>query len=497
MASQIRKGFFFYFGLFVLLLVAIFLVCVVVMIFNPGKSVLWLQYFSANEAAHITKTTDTNEEIDFSTISEMTIDCSYAEVVVERNNNKDLAKDQICIINNAKGFTAASEATPFQFSVKCEGTALYVSVSEPSGFLFFSKNIQIVLHASSLDDNKTNFQNINLKINTSQGDVNLGGNFLTNSVTPLTKLGSLTVETESGNIFFGSNFDTTSLNSLKLSTASGEMKSAYVTNQKTAENKKLNGLELACDASFSTKKGDIHFDALNVAGKVQFSCESGTVVNELLKTSGGASFASSSHGNYVFGEIYGNLDFAPSMETLGSPNIMIQKLHGNFVLGTVENGGSKPNLEIGQVDGNFMFYSESGKVSVGNIAGAIEILSGGNLAVNLGVDKNNSNAISIRNKNGSVKLFFKGDVSGNVFVQTEKAKVTMDVTNSANFQANFWKNNNAAEKEVLTSGVVLNIAGATLSDNNPRLVIDHGASILGNIEIVTNATVELNLVAAA
>ena len=40
--GQIKKGFFFYFGLFVLALVAVFMVCLVIMMFNPGKTVLWM-----------------------------------------------------------------------------------------------------------------------------------------------------------------------------------------------------------------------------------------------------------------------------------------------------------------------------------------------------------------------------------------------------------------------------------------------------------------------
>ena len=68
--GQIRKGFFFYFGLFVLLLISVFLVCLVIMMFNPGKTVLWMKYFTDNNVYKYETTTDGSETpIDFSSLS--------------------------------------------------------------------------------------------------------------------------------------------------------------------------------------------------------------------------------------------------------------------------------------------------------------------------------------------------------------------------------------------------------------------------------------------
>ena len=171
MAGQIRKGFFFYFGLFVLLLVAVFLVCLVVMIFNPNKTVLWMQYFTDNTSYHINKTTDTKEDIDWLNIEHLEINCTYANVIVERDNNAQYPKTEMIVKNNAKGFTAASTAVPFAVSVEFEESSegfkkLVVNITEPAGFLFFSKNITVVLHASSVDEKLDNFSKLNLVVNT-------------------------------------------------------------------------------------------------------------------------------------------------------------------------------------------------------------------------------------------------------------------------------------------------------------------------------------------
>ena len=103
--GQIRKGFFFYFGLFVLALIAVFLICLVIMMFNPGSTVLWMQYFTSNSTVAITETTDgTAMPIKLETISSIDIECSYANVVVQRNNTYD--DDAIYVVNKAKGFTS-------------------------------------------------------------------------------------------------------------------------------------------------------------------------------------------------------------------------------------------------------------------------------------------------------------------------------------------------------------------------------------------------------
>lgn len=83
----IRKGFFFYFGLFVLLLIAIFLIILVVLLFNPGKTILWMQYFTGDGTHQITKTTDTETDIDFNNLTRIEIDCSMADVTIQRHEN--------------------------------------------------------------------------------------------------------------------------------------------------------------------------------------------------------------------------------------------------------------------------------------------------------------------------------------------------------------------------------------------------------------------------
>ena len=94
--GQIRKGFFFYFGLLVLLLIAVFMVCLVVLMFNPGKTVLWMQYFTGEDNIYVDKTTDENKTaIDWTNVSKLEINCTYANVTVEKNHNKNYKKDSL------------------------------------------------------------------------------------------------------------------------------------------------------------------------------------------------------------------------------------------------------------------------------------------------------------------------------------------------------------------------------------------------------------------
>lgn len=486
--GTIRKGFFFYFGLFVLLLFAIFLVCIVVMIFNPGKSVLWMEYFTDNTTYVVKETTVTEENtvampINWTQVTDLEINCTYGDVIVQRNGGTQFNKDGLYIINNAKGFTSAKNAVHFNVFTRYEGDKLKVDITEPQGFLYFSKNIKIILHAAGIDGREGNFSNLKLTVNTTDGDVNLGS---AESTQEFTELKSAHVTTGKGDIIIQDNLVSSKLTKLNLETVSGDI----ITNKKV--DSKTTGLETSCDIRLATTKGDIKFAKLS--GKnVDVECKQGRVVLDNVQISGsekgdGLNFLCE-RGNILLGNITGNVNFADAEDWINSPNITIDTIKGNFVLTSTINGGS-PNININKITGFLNVVSTKGKLNVGQASGEIKIDSDDNLAVNVGVANGNNNAIAISNVNGYVGVDFAGSVSSNVDIKN-KGNVTVNLTKLANFAADFYQYSKQ-EQLLAVAKIVIKIDNKPVTSTNPFEIKEGVGS--GHLNIFTDGYAYINLV---
>ena len=220
----IKKGFFFYFGLFVLFLIAVFLIICVIMIFNPGKTILWMQYFTSSSAENVTKTTDTGEAINFDTISRIEVDCSYADVQVKIDG--DIGESCVRIENNAKGFATAEQARPFSYSVVNENGTLKIAVTEPVGFIYFSNDISITINIDSNYFNgeffpKYSFDNMAFNIKTTDGNITFGSvGFESQPFAPA----SITAKTTGGSIYLSENMKFNNLSQISLETDNGDIR---------------------------------------------------------------------------------------------------------------------------------------------------------------------------------------------------------------------------------------------------------------------------------
>lgn len=501
--GHIRKGFFFYFGLFVLLLITIFLICLVVMIFNPGSTVLWMQYFSGNETIPITHTTDTTEaEIDWNSITDLEINCTYADVTVERDNNREYDRNGLYIFNYAKGFTGAANAVQFDYEVLYDGTILRVNITEPTGFLFFSRDIRIVLHSTTLNQFENFMQNMNITVNTTSGDVDLGGSFNTNSDSPLTSVRSLDISTTSGDIMVSNNLETTALQDLSLETGSGSIRSASTVSYNGGTG---SGLQLNCSPTFITDSGTVNINALLVGtNDVSVTCKGGNVVMNYVSANK-VDFVASEEGNYVFDEVYADVSFANSEDSIISPNVTAGTIHGNFSLATREGQRSSPDIVIDEIvasgdsAGAIYVTATSGSLTVGSVAGSVEVISSNAMSVDIEVAPNNQNSISITNNSGSIRLAFEGVVSDDVTLRNETGRTSVDITNTADFVADMFvfdaQNQEEAGRERLSDeNITINIGDvAQDSQKNPFQIGDGD----GQITIFTDRTVTFNLVDAS
>lgn len=508
----IKKGFFFYFGLFVLLLISIFCICLVIMMFNPGKTVLWMQYFTANSTFQVVKTNDDlKQAINWKDVHDVEISCDYADVVIERNSNSAIEKycvdpaqkDGIYIVNQAKGFAAASSAQPFSYNAYFEGGKLKIEIKEPTGFLYFSKEIKVILHATTTKTHTNaadwNFGGINLEVKTGEGDIFIGGQNIEKPEE--VKLASLNAETKSGNISISELFDTTSLSTLNIKTENGTLDSSRKI--KYSGDDEAKGLALNCDATFDVEgSGKIKFEAINAPQHtITLTCKSGAWDIKYLNASK-IECPNCKNGNYFFGSVYGDLK-VNSTDSLISPNIKIEYLDGNFSLDAKEYGDSKPEVEIDEAKKQVEMLVDKGSLKIKKAHGLVIAESNADLNVDVTFCADASGYAKISNKNGDIRLAFVDNVFENtanqgvgVYVATDKGDVVIDVTDKARFTAEMFKNVDGDDKpKIEDEKIKVNIGNDMIDGNtkNPLKVNQHTSAKEGTMQILSNGNVSFNL----
>ncbi len=457
-SGQIKKGFFFYFGMFTLLLVTVFLICLVIMIFNPGQTILWMKYFTGNETYQITKTTDdVPQVINWDNVTDIIISApNYAKVTVQSNQQTNVAGSQkadtgIYVRNAAKGFQGASGAVIFGYDVTLNAGKLKITLKEPNGFLFFSKDIEVVVHSSTLEHQKS-LQNKNLVILGGSGDVTVGK--YVNATSQNIVLKSLYVSTTSGNVALASNCDTysagalsgtidsestgkTGLTPLYVKTVSGNIGAS----EKAFSSNTDVGLKVNAKSTFKTDSGHIRLGRVDAGTNDMFiECKTGTVVNSSIKANKVS--VKCTHGNYDIQKVEGDLSFDEALETIISPNINVGEITGDFAIGNLTNSSS-PDVKINKVGGNVTAHCSNGTLTISEIGGGVNIVSD-KMAVNVGLSETNNERVSIVNGVASTRLGLRGTVGsrgGNKILIKTHALFTLDFTEDAKFRAGTYKYN--------------------------------------------------------
>lgn len=465
-SGQIKKGFFFYFGMFTLLLVTVFLICLVIMIFNPGQTILWMKYFTGNETYQITKTTDdVPQVINWDNVTDIIISApNYAKVTVQSNKQTNVAGSKkadtgIYIKNAAKGFQGASGAVSFGYDVTLNDGKLKITLREPNGFLFFSKNIEVVVHSSALEHQST-LQNKNFVILGGAGDVTIG-KYL-NATSQNVVLKTLYVSTTSGNVSLASNCDTysalsgtisseetgkTGLTPLYIKTGSGNIgasERAFSSNTDV-------GLKVNAKSTFKTDSGHIRLGKVDAGtNEMYIECKTGTVVNSSIKAK--TVSVKCTHGNYDIQKVEGDLSFAEALESIISPNINVGEITGHFAIGNLTTSSS-PDVKINKVGGNVTAHCSNGTLTIDEIGGEVDIVSD-KMAVNVGLSENNTSRVSIKNGTASTKLAIRGVVGSSrsgtdndkILIRTHSS-FTLNFTKDAQFRAGTYKYNSNEPKE--------------------------------------------------
>ena len=501
----IKKGFFFYFGLFVLFLIAVFLIICVIMIFNPGKTILWMQYFTSSSAKNVTETTDTGEAINFDTISRIEVDCSYADVQVKIDG--DIGESCVRIENNAKGFATAEQARPFSYSVVNENGTLKIAVTEPVGFIYFSNDISITINIDSHYFNgeffpKDSFDNMAFNIKTTDGNITFGSvGFESQPFAPA----SITAKTTGGSIYLSENMKFNNLSQISLETDNGDIRT-----QGNNLGEDLSGIEVTdADVNLTTKTGDISLDLvkINTSGTLKIANDNGNVTiskldvpnrnitssNQGDKESYGIQM-DSYEGNYYIDTIIGDLSFSPSEDILGSPNIRIGTITGDMLVSSSID--ANPDVTIETMNGNIYSFGTNGNYIINNMKGnAVIDIESGSVDIKF-VEQTNNGTDVITSTNGAITIGFKGPIDHEMTVTSDSANINFNFLNNVDFVANAYVNDGANDQSnemVNDDKITVNI-GNYHGDKNPVLVDNSETSQTADIIVYTNANIAYTVV---
>ena len=499
----IKKGFFFYFGLFVLFLIAVFLIICVIMIFNPGKTILWMQYFTSSSAKNVTETTDTGEAINFDTISRIEVDCSYADVQVKIDG--DIGESCIRIENNAKGFATAEQARPFSYSVVNENGTLKIAVTEPVGFIYFSNDISITINIDSNYFNgeffpKYSFDNMAFNIKTTDGNITFGSvGFESQPFAPA----SITAKTTGGSIYLSENMKFNNLSQISLETDNGDIRT-----QGNNLGEDLSGIEVTdADVNLTTKTGDISLDLvkINTSGTLKIANDNGNVTiskldvpnrnitetNQGDKESYGIQM-DSYEGNYYIDTIIGDLSFSPSEDILGSPNIRIGTITGDMLVSSSID--ANPDVTIETMNGNIYSFGTNGNYIINNMKGnAVIDIESGSVDIKF-VEQTNNGTDVITSTNGAITIGFKGPIDHEMTVTSDSANIKFNFLNNVDFVANAYVNDgdNSENNDMIDDDKLnVNIGNDT---RNPAWVDNNDTELTAFIIIYTNANVNYTVV---
>ena len=440
-SDKVRKGFFFYFGFFLLILVAVVLIIFVVMMFMPGTSILGLEYFTGEGTNHVLATTDESQtQINFDqpNFNSVEIDAGYASVSVQKNN--EFEQNGIYIINNAKGFVTSAKANDFGYSVTLEDGTLKILVTEQNGFLYFSKDVRVVLQISN--ENINPFAGKSISIKNTDGAVYIGGP-VNAGYSHNVDIGSLTVENGKGGIVLSSH-SPSYFNSLNLTTSSGGI--TFNNPAVSAEN-----------MSVSTGSGDITAGGLSSGNIIVLNTGSGQInINQI------SSFSSQCTDAYMnIGTVNGSADFTASADTFSSSVINIDRINGNITATQAQNS----TFNLGTVSGIAYIHSSTGTINIASMQSYSNLFTT-SATINAAVAQDASN-VSIATEKGTLNITLPTDfVATTIENQAGETNLTLPENANSTIYFNYYGEDVSAEFNF--DNVNLNLDGD--QPTNPYIV---------------------------
>ncbi len=459
--DKVKKGFAFYLFMFILLIVAAFMVIVTIMLFSPGKSILGFKYFSYNETVTLNEIQLEEEahvrELNFVDVNKVIVNTERANVNIYKSDEVNVYTVQI--VKKCSGFAKSNQDTDFQ--IKSFGLYeqpgpgpefadhLVINIAEPDGFVFFSNKVQVNIIVPEkqafldekgelikdektgevkLYDNTSFFNDATIEVTTEKGNVTLGAAGEEDDQ-PISKVNSiapkgLAIKTDSGNIKFNKYCQIEAI-PVALVTNSGNITSDI-------------DVRLTQENNITTNKGKIKFNYIrgNTTYTVDFvlnlnlgngTFEAGNIVGtvNLVTTSGKFSVTKSILGHFSTGE---------SRDSIKAPEINIKKIEGEVSIPY----GNNAKIFIGEVQNKMNIALNKGSVRVGYDTA---ITRGGNYisTVNGKIEATIGNILSadkinkFESNSGEIKLSFTGTVNSKNYVIAQTSNVDVSVYQTSAF----------------------------------------------------------------
>ncbi len=462
--GKIRKGFTTYLLVLFIALIAAFMIFVTVMLFSPFKNILGFKYFLYQTEDYVYNVTGgaEGEIFDFSKIEEIKIDCNYANVRVERYDNLD--SNAIIIENNTKGFARETQNTDFKYTLTYENTAktiLNVTVQEPDGFLYLSKEVNIIV-AVPIQSSYA-LENTKVDITNTSGHIYIGNNTKITTVgSNEINLNSLSVKTNSGELIIfpliESGFDDIFIKSAKgdVSIRTDLIANAFEIHSTDGDVEMQN---IICTQSNMVLDVDnSKFTAKSIVSNVDLSIKKGILNAE---------------------QVTGNVVANDSNEQMKSATIKLGKVYGAVSIPFANE--SRITIEELSSESECYIHATSGDITIGKTYGYVDIeTASGN--INL---YTYATDFKVKSTSGTIDVKFDNTtIKNQLDISSTKGKVNLAVKNNLAFVLAVY--NCAGESRI--DGVNIDFLGGKFT--NP-LTINGGTKI---IKIITNAKVDVTLI---
>lgn len=481
--GKVKKGFFFYLLIFFILIVAFVGVCITIMLFNPGKSVLGFTYFKNKQEIKIENTTDASKteiNLDTDEYSKITVDAGNVNVVVQNNTNYE--KSGLYIVNNTKGFAKSSDVDLFTYTAEKNGTELNIKLNSTRGFINLSDDVNFYIHYGKISENK--LQNTALCIKTTMGSVNIGGTFnagYTADVYPA----SIDIETTSGNVTF-TKHATNKYSAFSVKTESGNIDVTQVVD-------KINDAESRNDAltvtggtiNISTKTGTI--DLKKVGSEILLSSEKGTI----RATEIGANVIFKTYSSIIdIDKVSGNVDFSDGSEIMTSCKVYIDEISGNLNAPQIRDS----EIDVKKIDGHTNIHATNGNITLGTeknpLAKSVYVETiNGNITAFL----TSSGSRFFNTEKGDINLTYPTDLQGLTNVETPNGKVNLAFNQDSKVKFEFSLINETEENKFDLTKVHFDILNGKALSSNPYFYNSDEGSFKGRVVVITNSDVNLSL----
>lgn len=456
--SKVKKGFLYYFSIFIFLILGVFCILMAILIFNPGQDVygINLRYISYGNKTNYYNLPNTETQIDSLTYDTVVFNGGFTDFNISYDPDSTFTK--VMFKPNVTALTK-SDNVKFDFSIEHIDNKLVITVKEPDIWLGFSKSATV----SFVCPKDKMFVNYNFDITTKSGSVRIG-----DASDKQYGINNLNIKTETGNVNIYNNMSVSS-NNINIESVKG------IINVSSKITGTLNVLDAEGKINIGTLEGNLNVEntgtiklnATNIAGDAFIKSKNGYVKIENL----GYSEINKSGSIY---KKYGYVDNFESDETLsgyvnGNITTTISTENTNFtlknVLGNATITTSTGSIVIDKLVNQALIETTSGSVTIKDAREQLDITttSGGVNLTQTGAD------VKTTADTQSGKIIANFTKIGQANLSTKTSNIEINVTTGEAFKFEYITKNGiniSWDTHELEKNGTIYVSGANESSTN-------------------------------